>query len=314
MSIAEVCRSDVGVVGGKGANLGELTSIGVPVPPGFAVTAPAYFRFMDGAGFRPKAERLVADLDVNDSADLEHSAAELRALITGAEMPEDTAAEIRAAYNAMGGGLVAIRSSATAEDLAEASFAGQQESFLNVEGAADVVSAVQKCWASLFEARAIFYRAGAGFGQLDVAIAVVVQRMVQSERSGVMFTIHPVTNDPALAVIEAIYGLGEAIVSGAVTPDMYVVEKASGAVLECEAVPQEREFVRRTDGSGETNHWREVDWSRRAKQKLSEQEIAELAAIGLRLEQHFGCPQDIEWAYESGSFYIVQARAVTTTR
>ena len=312
VSIAEVRKIDVAFAGGKGAGLGELTSIGVPVPPGFVVTAPAYFQFLDSAGIRPQAGRLLSGLDVNDSAALERAAAELRGLISGAEMPADIAAETAAAYRAMSEGLVAVRSSATAEDLADASFAGQQDTYLNIEGAEEVVRAVQKCWASLFEARAIFYRAGAGFGQLDVGIAVVVQRMVQSERSGVMFTIHPVTNDRTQMVIEAIYGLGEAVVSGVVTPDMYVVEKASGTVIDSQVVAQEQELVRaQSTAGGERNHWNEVDWGRRAKQKLSEAEISELAAIGRRLEEHFGCPQDIEWAYD-GSFYIVQARAVTT--
>jgi pyruvate,water dikinase len=138
--------------------------------------------------------------------------------------------------------------------------------------------------------------------------------MVQSGRSGVMFTLHPVTNDKTKIVIEAIYGLGEAAVSGAVTPDMYVVDKTSRAVVDCQVVPQEQEFVRQPHAqpANEQNHWISIDWGRRARQKLSDEEIGELATIGQRLEQHFGCPQDIEWAHENGLFYIVQARAVTT--
>ena len=259
-------------------------------------------------------ERLLSALDINDGAALEGAAAEIKALITAAEMPPEVASGIAKAYRELGGGPVAVRSSATAEDLAEASFAGQQDTYLNIEGDAEVIAAVQKCWASLFGARAIFYRAGAGFDHMKVGIAVVVQRMVQSERSGVMFTLHPVTNDKTKIVIEAIYGLGEAAVSGAVTPDMYVVDKTSGAVVERQVVPQEQEFVRQPHAQpgNEQNHWISIDWGRRAKQKLSDEEIGELATIGQRLEQHFGFPQDVEWAHENGSFYIVQARAVTT--
>jgi len=315
-SITDVCKGDVALVGGKGANLGELTRAGIPVPPGFVVTVHAYSRLLDGAELREKAARLLAALDLNDRSRLELVASEIRRLITAAEMPVDMASEIATAYRQMVAGPVAVRSSATAEDLAEASFAGQQETYLNVEGEAHVVRAVQNCWASLFEDRAIFYRAGAGFGQLDVGIAVVVQSMVQSDRSGVMFTVNPVTNDDSKILIEAVYGLGEGLVSGLITPDMYVVDKASGAVLDRQLVPQEQEFVRRPqEQSGEDpNHWVPIESGLSTKQKLSDPEIGELATLGRRLEQHFGCAQDIEWACENGSFYIVQSRAVTTAR
>jgi pyruvate,water dikinase len=313
-SIADVCKDDVALVGGKGANLGEMTRAGIPVPPGFVVTVHAYSRLLDEAELREQAERLLDDLDINDRPRLETAAAAIRRLITAAEMPEDVASEIAIAYQQMALGAVAVRSSATAEDLAEASFAGQQETYLNVEGEAHVVRAVQNCWASLFEDRAIFYRGGKGFGQLEVGIAVVVQSMVQSDRSGVMFTVNPVTNDHGQVLIEAVYGLGEGLVSGLVTPDMYVVDKASAAVLQRQLVPQEQEFVRRPQGqSGEDpNHWVPIESGRRTTQKLSDMEIGELATLGRRLEKHFGCAQDIEWACESGSFCIVQSRAVTT--
>jgi pyruvate,water dikinase len=314
-SIAAVCRDDVALAGGKGANLGELTRAGIPVPPGFIVTVHAYSRLLDTGRLRERAEQLLADLDVTDRSRLESTAAEIRRLITAAEMPEDVASDIAIAYRQMDTGPVAVRSSATAEDLAEASFAGQQETYLNVEGAAHVVRAVQNCWASLFEDRAIFYRGSKGFGQLEVGIAVVVQCMVQSDRSGVMFTVDPVTSDKGRIVIEAVYGLGEGLVSGLVTPDMYVVDKASGAVLNHQLAPQEQEFVRRSQGQlgGDQNHWVPIESGRRRAQKLSDPEIGELATMGRRLEQHFGCAQDIEWACENGAFYIVQSRAVTTS-
>jgi pyruvate,water dikinase len=311
--IEEACKDDVAIVGGKGANLGELVRAGIPVPPGFVVTSQAYFGLLEG-GLSAKIEQRLAGLNVNDSAALNSVAAEIKRLICEATMPPEVAAEIASAYKELGEGPVAVRSSATAEDLAEASFAGQQESYLNIEGPAAVIRGVQDCWSSLFEPRAIFYRAGAGFAHVKVGIAVVVQKMVQSELSGVMFTLHPVTNDRTHVVIEAVYGLGEAIVSGMVTPDSYVVDKASGAILDCQVVPQEEELVRATSAASgeETNVWQPVDWSRRAKQKLSVEALVQLATLGAHVEQHFGCPQDIEWAFAGGSFYIVQARAVTT--
>jgi pyruvate, water dikinase len=313
LPIASLAREDVSLAGGKGANLGELTRAGILVPPGFVVTVGAYDRFLEEAGVRPQAEALLGNLDVDDGAAMERVAAATRDLITAAPMPEPIADAIADAYRQSGEGPVAVRSSATAEDLAEASFAGQQETYLNVEGGADVLHAVQKCWASLFEARAVHYRATTGFGQLDVKIAVVVQRMVQSDRSGVMFTVNPVTTDEGQILIEAVYGLGEGVVSGVLTPDMYVVDKASGALVDCQITPQVQELVRR-QGAGpgeEPNQWAPVDWGRRAGQKLSAEEIAALAVMGSSLERHFGCPQDIEWAAESGTLYIVQARPVT---
>ncbi|HEV8574612.1 MAG TPA: PEP/pyruvate-binding domain-containing protein [Dehalococcoidia bacterium] len=309
-------REDASLVGGKCANLGELMRTGIPVPPGFVVTAAAYDWFLDSAGIRSSAKLLLDDLDVGDGAGLERAASEVRCLIADAEMPDEAASEIVERYRRMGLGAVAVRSSGTAEDLTEASFAGQQETYLNVEGEADVVRAVQKCWASLFEPRAVYYRAANGFSQLDVSMAVVVQRMVQSDRSGVMFTLNPVTNDESQILIEAVYGLGEGAVSGILTPDMYVVDKGCGMILDRQVTPQEQELVRCADVASceELNHWASIEWGRRRKQKLSDEEIAELAALGQRLEQHFGRPQDVEWACEGRNVYIVQSRPITTTR
>ena len=311
---AAVGKDDVSLAGGKGANLGELTRAGVQVPPGLVVTCDAYFRFLDDAGLRPQIERLFGDLQANDRAELDRVALQVRQLITGAPMPAWLVSPISAAYENMGAGTVAVRSSATAEDLAEASFAGQQSTYLNVEGKAEVVRAVQKCWASLFEPQAIFYRARAGFDHGNVGMGVVVQRMVQADRSGVMFTINPVTNDDRSMVIEAVFGLGEAVVSGLVTPDMYVVDKGSGAILDRQIVAQEQELVRRPNVTRDEEqcHWVPVPFERRFQPKLSDDEIDELAAIGRRIEDHFSCPQDIEWAWNDGAYWIVQARPVTS--
>lgn len=310
----EVGREDVPLVGGKGANLGELTRAGAPVPPGFIVTATAYTRFLQECGLSSTISSLLANLDHHDTRALNEAAHRVKQAILAAAMPNDLADEIRDAYRRLGEGLVAVRSSATAEDLPAASFAGQQSTFLNVDGAENVVRAVKACWASLFEPRAIFYRAERGFDHLKVGIAVPVQRMVQSERSGVLFTVEPVSGDRSKVTIEAIFGLGEAVVSGEVTPDLYVVAKDGFTIIQKNVVEQSRMLVRNRggDGTGQNNLWIDVQPERRSAQKLTDDEIVQLAQLGCRIEEHYGYPQDIEWAAEGGQFYLLQARPVTT--
>ena len=313
----EVAKDDVGLAGGKGANLGELTKAKIPVPPGFIVTSHTYFDFLGQSGLKPKISELLSDLDLNDSSRLQRVADEIKRLITESTMPADVTAEIRRAYRELGEGPVAVRSSSTAEDLVEASFAGQQSTFLNVIGEENVVAAVQACWASLFEARAIFYRGQVGFEHLKVGIAVPVQRMVQSNRSGVMFTIEPVSGDKTKIVIEAIYGLGEAAVSGELTPDLYVLDKESLSILQRTVARQDKQFLRNEDSTTfgeENNRWVEVPKDDVQLQKLSDKEISALAAIGKRVEEYYGAPQDIEWAEENGEMHIVQSRPVTVSQ
>jgi pyruvate,water dikinase len=312
----DVGKDDVGLVGGKGANLGEMTQAQVPVPPGFIVTAGAYFRFLETSGLRPKIEKMLAGLDHHNNDALQKASQQIKQAIIDTAMPEELAGQIREAYRKLGGA-VAVRSSATAEDLPSASFAGQQSTFLNVAGEANVVAAVKACWASLFEARAIFYRVENGFEHMKVGIAVPVQRMVQSERSGVMFTVEPVSSDDTKIVIEAVCGLGEAIVSGQVTPDLYVVDKKTLQILERRVATQEQQLIRGDKSKGEelgSNVWVEVPAAVGGSQKLADDEVVKLAEIARRLEQHYGVPQDIEWAKENAHFYLVQTRPVTTIR
>ncbi len=235
----DVTKNDIPMVGGKGANLGEMTNAGIPVPPGFIVTAQAYFGFIEKAKLQDKIKSLLSPVDVHDSKKLQEVALQVQKLVTDAQMPPDLAKEIAGAYVKMGQGLVAVRSSATAEDLPEASFAGQQATFLNIEGEKEVVRAVQDCWASLFGARAIFYRHEQGFDHFKVGIAVPVQRMVQSEAAGVMFTVEPTTSNKEKLTIEAVLGLGEMIVSGDVTPDHYSISKKDVKILEKDIKKQE---------------------------------------------------------------------------
>jgi len=310
---AEVGKDDVGLAGGKGANLGEMTRAQIPVPPGFIVTVDAYRRFLEASGLRPTIQKLVSPLDYNDSAQLQRVSRQIKDRIVTVPVPEDIVRDIKEAYRKLGGGAVAVRSSATAEDLKEASFAGQQATFLNVTGEDAVVEAVRGCWASLFEARAIFYRNDQGFDHLSVAIAVPVQRMVQSKRSGVMFTVETDTGDRSKIEIEAVWGLGEAIVSGETTPDNYRVDKQSLRILSKRVVEQETQLIRNPQATddAEANLWLPVPDDLRGQQKLSDEQIVALARIGKQVEEHYGQPQDIEWAEEGGELYIVQSRAVT---
>lgn len=311
----EVGKGDIGLVGGKGANLGEMTNAGIPVPPGFIVTAVAYFDFIKEAGLHDKIKTLLDPLDIHDSRQLQEVAARVQKLIEDAEMPGWLAAEIKKAYAAMDKGLVAVRSSATAEDLPEASFAGQQATFLNIQGEEEVVKAVQDCWASLFSARAIFYRQEQGFDHFRVGIAVPVQRMVQSETSGVMFTIEPTTSDKETITIEAVLGLGEMIVSGDVTPDHYVVSKKNMKILEKEIKKQEWKLVKEAGAHGKEDNVKiDLTPEEQARQKITDDDIVNLAKIGKQLEDHYQFPQDVEWAKEKGEIYIVQTRPVTAIK
>jgi pyruvate, water dikinase len=312
---SEVNKGDVAIVGGKGANLGEMTQANIPVPQGFIVTASAYFDFIKEANLADKIRSLLQPLDPNNSKQLQDISVQVKQLISNAIMPSLLASQIKQAYRQMNKGLVAVRSSATAEDLPEASFAGQQRTFLNIEGEDEVVRAVQECWASLFEARAIFYRVQQKFDHFKVGIAVPVQRMVQSEVSGVMFTLEPVTSDQSKIAIEAVIGLGEMIVSGDVTPDTYIVNKKDLNIISKVVAKQEWKLIKSTKGKGEDANVKiTLTPAEQAMQKISDKDIILLADIGRRLEEHYKFPQDIEWAKEGGHIYIVQTRPVTTIK
>ena len=311
----EITKNDIPIAGGKGANLGEMTNAGIPVPPGFVVTAAAYFDFIEKAGLNDKIRALLKPVDVHNSKQLQEVADQVKKLILDAPMPPQTAREIEQAYVKMGKGLVAVRSSGTAEDLPEASFAGQQATFLNVQGEKDVVEAVHGCWASLFGARAIFYRQEQGFDHFRVGIAVPVQRMVQSESSGVMFTVEVTTNNKEKITIEAVLGLGEMIVSGDVTPDHYTVSKKDVKILEKDIKKQEWKLVKKAGAHGKSDNIKvDLTPAEQARQKISDEDIIFLAKIGKTLEEHYDFPQDVEWAKENGKIYIVQTRPITTTK
>jgi pyruvate,water dikinase len=307
--LEQVRSEDIDSVGGKGASLGEMTAAGLPVPPGFVVTAETYRSFIEGTGI---AEALfeAVEVDADDSTALADAEARAEELILGTEMPEGLREEILGAYADLddGNAFVAVRSSATAEDLPDASFAGQQETFLNVTGE-DLIERVKQCWASLFTRRAIYYRGEQGFAHRDVDIAVVVQRMVDAEKSGVMFTSHPSTGDDEI-IIEAAWGLGEAVVSGSVSPDNYVVDRRTGEILE-ETISDKKTMMVKDSETGETVEC-EVDAERREARVLDADEIERLIELGETAEDHYGNPQDVEWAIADGDVFMLQSRPITT--
>ena len=311
---SEIDSSHLGVAGGKGANLGEMIRRGAPVPPGFVVSVVAYRKFLAGSGLDAKLSEILSSFNIYRTSVLLDVASRAQQAILDAPMPAELADEIVEAYRTLGEGPVAVRSSATAEDLPDASFAGQQRTYLNVEGIDQVLETVKGCWASLFEARAIFYRVEKNFDQLSVGIAVAVQRMVQSEVSGVMFTAEPHRSDRSKVLIEAVYGLGEAVVSGAVTPDSYLIRKDGLEILEKRLVPQSRMLIRNPNASGaeDLNHEVDVPPGLEHAYKLDDNRIAEISRYGLDLEEAYNHPQDIEWAMEGGVFYVTQTRPITT--
>jgi len=312
--LEDVRIEDVPSVGGKGASLGEMINAEIPVPRGFCVTAQAFRRFLNETGI---ASELFATLRVNvdDTKALDAAAQKAKELVLATKMPEQMRDDIVAAYAELTRRegeepLVAVRSSATAEDIPEASFAGQQETFLNVKGADDVVDAVQKCWASLYGARAIFYRVKQGFTHESVNISAVVQKMVNSDKSGVMFTSNPTTGAPE-AIIEGSWGLGEAIVSGSVSPDTYRIDRKTREIQAL--IATKTVMVVKDPKTGETLK-KEVPPDMQDKRVLSDTELYRLLDLGELIEEHYESPQDVEWAIEKDKVHIVQSRPVTTIK
>ncbi|MFB6280479.1 MAG: phosphoenolpyruvate synthase [Haloferacaceae archaeon] len=310
----DIGADDLDAVGGKAASLGELTAAGLPVPPAFVVTADTYRTFIEEAGIDEELFEVV-DVDVEDSEALEEAQRRAKELIVETPLPDSIRDEIDGAYETLaeedrseGEANVAVRSSATAEDLPDASFAGQQETYLNITGE-ELAKKVRECWASLFTQRAIYYRQKQGFVHSDVDIAVVVQLMVDAEKSGVMFTSHPSTGGPRI-IIEAAWGLGEGVVSGSVSPDNYVVDRRTGELEDVTIADKKTTFVRDPE-TGETVE-REVEEDRRTARTLDEDEIGDLVDIGARIEDHYGTPQDVEWAMLDDEVYILQSRPITT--
>ena len=311
VDVNELRVDDVPIVGGKGANLGELTSAGFPVPGAFVLTTVAYDYFLNKSKIMNKVQEELAGIDKKSDQTLTDASIRIRKLFETCEIPDDLKKEIISNYNMLipkgKSGFVAVRSSATAEDLPDASFAGQQETYLNVKGEKDLFDKIRKCWSSLFTARAIAYREKQGYSHEDVKLAVVIQRMVNSEFSGIMFTVDP-HNGAKNIIIEAGYGLGEAIVGGEVTPDTYVIDKTKMAVEKKRISTQKWKYIRGPDGGCVKKN---IDSGMEKAQKIPDSRILEIAEIGRQVEIHYQKPMDMEWCIEDGKSYLVQARPIT---
>ncbi|WP_261179238.1 PEP/pyruvate-binding domain-containing protein [Anaerobacillus sp. CMMVII] len=320
----EIAKNDIPLVGGKGANLGELTQNGVNVPPGFCVTATAYSDFIKERNIDKKIDSIIDNIDYENTAELQIKSQQIRNLIEKTDMLEPVEKEIREAYAEFSSQIgledprVAVRSSATAEDLPEASFAGQQDTYLEIAGVNEVIKHVKKCWASLWTARAIYYRENQGFSHFDVSLSTVIQKMVDSEKSGVLFTANPVTNNKKELMINASWGLGEAVVSGIVTPDEYLVDKATLAITEKQIATKNTLVVKNKAkvGTVEVAVKDYLGYEHVTAQCLLDDEIKYLCKSSLKIEEVYQAPQDIEWALDADTkeLYILQARPITTLK
>ncbi len=314
-AFTELSKSDVGIAGGKGASLGEMIRVKIPVPPGFVVLANAFDQFLKETDLDVEIEATLHKVKHKDVASVERVSVKIRDLIHDAKFPKDLGKDILSEFKKLKAPLVAVRSSATAEDSSIASWAGELESYLNVTDK-NLLDSVKKCWSSLFTPRAIFYRYEKKLHKTSVSVAVVIQKMVQSEISGITFTAHPVTKDRGQIVLEAGYGLGEAIVGGKITPDTYIIHRNPWKILDKNISEQRMMIVRnvtprRGSGQGGTKEVT-IPTAKQSKQKLPEKRIIELAKLCDKIEKHYGKPQDIEWAFEKGKFSIVQSRPITT--
>lgn len=310
----KISKDDIDIAGGKGANLGELTQAGIPVPPGFVITSETYEKFMSDTEINTNIMDILKNTDVNDTKALQEASDKIKEIIINTKMPQDIETMIVEAYNQLSQSVdeddadVAVRSSATAEDLPDASFAGQQDTYLHVKGVDQVLEYVQKVWASLFEARAIFYREENDFDHEKVYIAVCVQQMVQAEKAGVMFTVNPSTGEE-VAMIEGSWGLGESVVSGDVTPDHYDVDKKSGKIETLTV--SDKKFMYINDDKG-TSLKVEVPEEKRNERVLSDEDLKKLLDMAKTIEDLYKKPMDTEWAMQKGRLYLLQARPITT--
>ena len=306
--ISQINKKSVAEAGGKGASLGEMTHAGINVPPGFVVLSAAFEQFIKETELDVEIDARLHNVNHEEMHTVENAAEKIQGLILEAEMPKDIAKEIEESFKQLDAKFVAVRSSATSEDSTTAAWAGQLDTYLNTTHK-KLLENVKKCWASLFTPRAIFYRFEKNLHKQKISVAVVVQKMVESEVSGIAFSVHPVTEDRNQIIIEAGFGLGEAIVSGQITPDSYVVEKKDWNMLEINVSEQKKALYKAKNGG---NEWRELSEKEGSKQVLNGKEILELAKLIVKIEKHYGFPVDVEWAREKGKFYITQSRPITT--
>lgn len=305
----KINKSSVSQAGGKGASLGEMTQAGLQVPPGFVVLASTFDRFMEEADIIADIQAELDKVNYKDTNSIDGASVKIRAIIKQTKMPKDIQSVILNSFQDLGAKFVAVRSSATAEDSKTASWAGELETYLYVTEK-NLLETVKTCWSSLFTPRAIFYRHEKKLLKTKVSVAVVVQKMVNSEISGIAFTVHPVTKDYNQMIIEAGYGLGEAIVSGMITPDSYIIDKKEELIMDVSIASQEKMIITKGASGGTKNAT--VPKAKQEKQKLARPKIMELAKLCAKIEKHYKHPQDIEWALEKNKIYILQSRPITT--
>lgn len=308
-SLTKLSSKDVATAGGKGASLGELLRSDILVPNGFVVLTSAFDKFLDETDLRQEVRAQLNKVDQDKMHTVERASERIQSMISRAEMPQEIAQAISKDFSALGAKYVAVRSSATAEDSDSAAWAGQLDTYLNTTDET-LLENVKKCWASLFTPRAIFYRFEKGLKESNVSVAVVVQEMIESEKAGIAFSVHPVTQDKNQMIIEAGLGLGEAAVSGTITPDSYVVSKKDDKIIDIN-IHEQTKALHKKDGGG--NEWKNLD-EKGAEQILSEKDILKLAEIIKKIEGHYKTPQDIEWAFANDEFYITQSRPITTLK
>jgi len=308
LNLKELSKNSIEIAGGKGANLGEMFNAGFNVPEAFVVSAQAYADFL-GKDLKNNIAKELNKLDIEDSLKLDKISKKIQSLIEKAKFPKELKKEIEYSYKNIND-FVAVRSSATTEDLKTASFAGMQATFLNIKGVDQLIKHVQKCWASLFTSRAIYYRTQNNFDHLQAKIAVVVQRMVNSDTSGVCFTVNPINNNKNDIVIESSFGLGEAVVAGEVTPDMYIVHKDTQEI-HTKNINEQTWGYFKDQKTGKTVKKNVKDPN---AQVLTDKQIKELASMAKKIEQHYNHPQDIEFAFEKGKLHLLQSRPITTIK
>jgi pyruvate,water dikinase len=307
--LINLSSQDTKSVGGKGASLGELMSFNVNVPNGFVISTMAFDDFISSPmlNLGNEIEEILKSVDINEINTVKNASEQIQSLILKSKIPENITDEILNKFIELDSKFVAVRSSATVEDGVDNAWAGQLDSFLNTTKDM-LLEDVKKCWASLFTPRAIFYRFEKGLQKSDVSVAVVVQKMIESEKAGTAFSVHPVTQDKNQIIIEAGFGLGEAVVSGTITPDAYVISKKENKIIDININQQEKALYKRDNGGSE---WVELGENGK-EQVLTNEQILKLAKLIIEIEKHYGKPQDIEWAYADNRFYITQSRPITT--
>jgi len=324
----DIKKNNVDIAGGKGASLGEMTNTGLAVPSGFVVLSNAFDRFIEETELKEEIDARLKEVNANDVNSVDRASNIIRDIIHDTPMPDDLTKEIDKAFDELGAEFVAVRS---AEDSSIASWAGELETYLNTTKD-NLCENVKKCWSSLFTPRAIFYRFEKNLHDQYVSVAVVIQKMIQSEISGIAFTVHPVTEDPNQMIIEAGFGLGEAIVSGQITPDSYIVDKSDLSIMDISIGTQTRKLIKKRgnvergmrnggdergtsdEERGTRNEWVELNKDESEKQKLTGKQIIEVAEVCKKIEDHYGFPCDIEWAMEGGKVYVTQSRPITTLK